>query len=1166
VSSQSETQTKDPLSDQLAEAIRQRIQERQRLPQSTYRLQLHAGFTFRQAQAVIPYLAKLGISDCYCSPVLRARPGSTHGYDICAHGQLNPELGDESDYQAFVDELAAHDLGQILDFVPNHMAADPEKNPWWRSVLEDGPASPFATFFDIDWHPVKPELDNKVLLPVLSDHYGIVLEQGELQLEFDNGAFVLRYHDHSWPVDPGQYPKFLRAGLGSLQTGDSTVGEPARMATPRVTDGGSGVLSLVAQDGDTDLMEFQSILTALEHLPGLRETDPDRKAERQREKKVARDRLGKLEARSPRIRKYIKDTLRAINGQPGRPDSFNRLHELLEALPYRLAYWRTASDEVDYRRFFDINDLVGMRMEEPGFFSAAHELVFRLVRERKVTGLRLDHLDGLFDPAGYLNELQEAILWEWTADLIPSNIPVREWRRQIRRLLYRERAGDNGQASRASTDSSSVIANRSPLTAPLFVIVEKILSGNETLPQTWPIHGTTGYDFLNDLNRLYVESRNMKALTRAYEHFTGQTQPLADVVYECKELITWTVLASELNILAHAVNRISEGNRRARDFTLNNLREALREVVACFPVYRTYVSAAGATEADRTMIDLALARARQRNPLMEPLVFDFLRQALLPVPPKTEDRGSKMENGISSGSGAHLTRSSILNPQSISSTTSPNLEKESRERLQFAMRTQQFTGPVQAKGLEDTAFYRYNRLLSLNEVGGDPQRFGGSTDQFHEVNRLRRERWPYAMLATATHDTKRGEDARARLNVLSEIPDDWRRMIFQWGRLNAGHRSEVHGEKAPDRNVEYLFYQALLGAWPAESAGTTHRVASIEFVQRMQDYMLKAVKEAKVHSSWINPNADYDRALSDFVNQTLAGRRAARFLASFLPFQHHVAKLGMINSLSQVLLKLISPGVPDIYQGTELWDFSLVDPDNRRPVDFAHRLLLLNNMEPVLPPLIGGEQLLQPNAETEVDGAALAFASARQEAWAGAKAQAGVGEPIAAIHTPQTLNQNTTRLHRVAEMLEHWEDGRIKLMLLSSALRLRRRLREVFQKGEYLALSATGEKADHVVGILRRHEGQLILAVAPRLVASFSQLPAPRLGERISGGSVRLPIGSEFWGETGLNIPSSLRADSFENVLTGERVLLRPVSGKASLRVADALSICPVGLLQSRDA
>jgi (1->4)-alpha-D-glucan 1-alpha-D-glucosylmutase len=820
---------------------------------------------------------------------------------------------------------------------------------------------------------------------------------------------------------------------------------------------------------------------------------------------VARERLNQVVAKSPRIRKYIEDTLRALNGQPGQPTSFDRLHELLETLPYRLAHWRTASDEVNYRRFFDINELVGMRMEEQAFLAAAHELVLRLIRERKITGLRLDHLDGLFDPAGYLSALQEAVLLEWTADLVPPHVSAKDWRRQIRKLLSGEGLVEDTLRVPFPNDGTRnvpAITHHSALTTPLFVVVEKILSGNETLPQSWPIHGTSGYDFLNDLNRLFVDSKNMKPLTRAYEHFSGQTQPLADVVYECKKLITWTTLASELNILAHALNRLSEGNRRARDFTLNNLREALREAVACFPVYRTYVSAAGATESDRQMIDLALARARQRNPITEPLVFDFLRQMLLPQ--KDEDRGSRMEDRASKIENRKDPQSSIHASSDHSPLTahhSPLSEKEYRQQLDFVMRFQQYTGPVQAKGLEDTACYRFNRLLSLNEVGGDPQRFGGSSDQFHEANRLRLERWPYAMLATATHDTKRGEDARARLNVLSEIPDEWRRLIFQWARLNASHRTEVHGEKAPDRNDEYLFYQALLGAWPAEPERTTHRFASTELVQRLQEYMLKAVKEAKVHSSWLNPNEAYDRAVTDFAHKTLAGPRAARFLDSFLPFQQRVAKLGMINSLSQLLLKLVSPGVPDTYQGTELWDFSLVDPDNRRPVDFVHRLFLLDNMEPLL----------------------------------------------------QDQQSSTARIHRVTEMLKVWEDGRIKLFLLALGLRLRRQHPQVFLQGEYLALRANGEKADHVVAVLRRYEDHLVLAVAPRLVAGLQE-----------GVSSALPIGESTWKDTRLDFHSSLQVDSFNNVLTGEPLLVRNESEQSRLNIAEVLSFCPVALLQAK--
>lgn len=1096
-----ETQTTPPLPEHLAEAVRRRIQERQVLPQSTYRLQLHADFNLRHARAVVPYLAKLGISDCYCSSFLRARPGSKHGYDICHHGQLNPELGDSADFQALVDELAGFGMGLVLDFVPNHMAADPEMNPWWHSVLEDGPASPYASFFDIDWHPVKAELEGKVLLPVLGEHYGVVLERGELQLVFEDGALVLRYHDYKWPIDPGQYPRVLRSGLGALQitasNADAIRARPAGHPSAETAADGPG---------DADISEFLSVLTALEHLPGVRETDPDHKAERQREKKVARERLVQVTARSPRIRKYIEDQLRAINGRPGETRSFDRLHELLEVLPYRLAYWRTASDEVNYRRFFDINDLVGVRMEEPAFFSAAHDLVLRLIRERQITGLRLDHLDGLFDPAGYLDALQDAVLWEWTADLMSPQSSPKDWRRQVRRLVSREepvaqafqRDGSNNQAGKPDL----LTIHHSLLSRPFFVVVEKILSGNETVPESWPVYGTSGYDFLNDLNRLFVDSKNMKPLTRTYEHFTGQTQPLSEIVYECKKLITWTSMASELNILAHALNQLSEGNRRARDFTLNNLREALREVVAYFPVYRTYVTDALVTESDRHMIDLALTRARQRNPIMEPLIFDFVRQALLPKIPARERESEA--------------------------------DKDNRQRLRFAMRFQQYTGPVQAKGLEDTACYRYNRLLSLNEVGGDPQRFGGIPDQFHEGNRQRLEHWPYALLATATHDTKRGEDARARLNVLSEIPGEWRRLIFQWARMNAGHRTEVHGQRAPDRNDEYLFYQALLGAWPAERAGTQHRFASDELVQRLRDYMLKAVKEAKVHSSWLYPNEAYDQAVIDFVNKTLAGPRAGRFLASFLPFQQRIAKLGMINSLSQLILKLISPGVPDIYQGSELWDLSLVDPDNRRPVDFSQRSKLLNDLEPLLGNDEKGIMNDEPTSSSTADSSFI-------------------------LH-----HSSLGGVQRIAEMLEHWEDGRIKLMLLACGLRLRRQCPKVFSQGEYLALRAVGEQADHVVAILRRHEDLLALAIVPRLMACLCQTSAEDARSGTSKADVRLPVVESTWKSTRLDFHSSVQVNSFHNLLTGEQVPVHRQSGQATMNLADALSICPIALLQAK--
>jgi (1->4)-alpha-D-glucan 1-alpha-D-glucosylmutase len=1118
-----ETQTDVGLDEHLAQTLRLRLEERRRLPVSTYRLQFHAGFTFRDAQAIVPYLATLGITDCYCSPYLRARPGSTHGYDICDHNHLNPELGAEADFQAFVDELKAHNLGQILDFVPNHMAADPDMNPWWREVLEDGQASPYAWFFDIDWHPIKRELQGKVLLPFLGDHYGLVLERGELKLTFENGAVVLRYHDRTWPINPGQSVKILRNDWAGLEA-DLGKDDPA-------------------------ILEFAVVLSALENLPHIPERDFAAMAERLRQKQAIRERLQRLLETSPRIQQHIEDTLRALNGQPGQPHSFDRLHEILEAQAYRLAYWRTASDEINYRRFFDIKELAGLRMEEPALFTAAHQLVLRLIREQKITGLRLDHLDGLFDPAGYLEELQEAVIQEWLSDLKPRDISPEAWRRQLR----------TWRASERQQDRAGLAA------CPLFIAIEKILMGDEALPKSWPIHGTSGYVFLNDVDRLFVPPENAKAMTAVYERFTGMTQSFADVVYECKRLLTWTAMASELNVLADAMNRLSEGNRRARDFTLSYLREALRETVACFPVYRTYVSAAGAAEADRLVIDLALARARRRNPAMEPLVFGFLRQVLLPRPTEDEQKQMKIEDR-----GSKIEHDGVVPPSATLHSQSPVPalpEDEYSRRLEFAMKFQQYTGPVQAKGVEDTAFYRYNRLLSLNEVGGDPQRFGDPPEKFHQANLVRLTYWPHAMLATATHDTKRGEDARARLNVLSEMPTDWRRALFQWSRINTANRTLIQGEHAPHRNDEYLFYQALLGAWPDDhSPLTIHHspTAPPDLIERLKQYMLKAVHEAKVFTSWINPNEAYDQAVADFVTKTLTGRRAPKFLASFLPFEQKIARLGMINSLAQVVLKIISPGVPDFYQGTELWDLSLVDPDNRRPVDFDHRRRLLESLEPLLNP-----KSQVANSKSQV-----------------ASPEAGTGNLEFGI----------------SDLLRSWFDGRIKLLITAAGLRLRREWPQVFKHGEYLPLEVIGEKADHVVAVARRHHDHLIVAIVPRLVAglvqaSTEQGPGPELDDEMAydpateppggtehhGGTLNggtdsqsvhswLPVGPDIWKTTRVILPpdsfiphpSSL---SFRNVITQESA---PITASPSPRlvpsllVSHALAICPVALLEAR--
>jgi (1->4)-alpha-D-glucan 1-alpha-D-glucosylmutase len=948
-----------------------------RRPVTTYRLQFNRDFRFPEARDLVPYLTELGVTECYCSPYLKANPGSRHGYDICEHGRLNPELGSEADYEAFCSTLQAHGLGHIVDFVPNHMAADPRSNPWWRDVLENGPSSPFADFFDIDWDPIKPELKDKVLLPVLGDQYGRVLERGELQVRLQDGALHLWYFDHDLPINPRQAPRVL--GLHRDRLEWEMAGNPA-------------------------LREYLSILTALHNLPAYTERDPARIAERQREKEVAGARLSRLLADSPRLRRHVDECLRATNGEPGVAATFDVLHDLLEQQAYRLAYWRTAADEINYRRFFDINELVALRMEVPAVFEAAHALLWRLVSDGKVMGIRVDHPDGLSDPHAYFKKLQKL----------------------------------TGQ--------------------PLYVVAEKILSSGESLDPNWRISGTTGYGFLNMVSRLFVDPRQVQALRRLYTRVTGHLEPFEEVAYRSRRTIMLTAMASELNVLAVALNRLTEHDRRSRDFTLNTCRTALREVVACFPVYRTYVNRRGASDFDRQIIITAIADARRRNPLMEASIFDFLRDILLPEP----------------------------------SAKDPVAD----ERLRFAMKFQQFTAPVFAKGVEDTAFYRYNVLVSANEVGGQPDRLSASVAEFHDMNCRRLECWPFELLATSTHDTKRGEDARARITVLSEMPSAWSKAVAAWMRINGRNRIDVHGAWAPDRNDEYVFYQVLIGSWRAESTQSpiADRAPS-DLTERLVAYMDKVSREAKVHTSWINENPEYSKALVRFVRETLAGQTARRFLASFVPFQRRVAQVGMVNSLSQLVLKLGAPGVPDFYQGTELWDLSLVDPDNRRPVDFTARRHLLAELRPVLDRL-EGETTAAPDAQ---------------------------------------------------DLLSHWTDGRIKLLVTTCGMRFRRQHGALMRHGTYTPLEVEGERADHVVAFARHDDSGTLLVVAPRLVVPLVSETRP------------LPIGTDLWAATRIVLPAVTRAVRYRHLITGE--WCETTAERSRLPMASALATCPVAFL-----
>jgi (1->4)-alpha-D-glucan 1-alpha-D-glucosylmutase len=989
-----------------------------RAPVSTYRLQLHAGFPFAAAREVVPYLARLGITDAYLSPIFAARRGSPHGYDVTDHNTVNPELGGAEEYDKLSDALARAAMGQLLDIVPNHMGVDAASNPWWRDLLENGLCSVGARFFDIEWRPVKQELEGRVLLPILGDQYGHVLERGELRLAYADGSLELHYADARLPINPRQIPRVLRHNVDAL----------------RVELG----------DDDPHLREFLSIISSLDNIPAFQEATPEAIADRRREKEVARERLARLVEQAPRIRRHLDEALTAVNGEPERPSSFDALHELLEWQPYRLAYWRTAAHEINYRRFFDINELAGLRVEDPEVFEATHRLLLELLQRGRITAVRVDHPDGLFDPASYFEMLQGLAARAWGVERAPG------------------------------------------AAGPLYVVAEKILSPNEALPAGWPVHGTTGYTFLNEVNGLFVDETAGRRLRRAYTRFTGHQAPFGDVVYDSKKLIMDTSLASELNVLAHAIDQIGETNRKARDFTLNSIRDALVEVVACFPVYRTYVRPDGWSVEDRKTIDTAVRRARRRNPALESTVFDFLREVLLP----RDMTDATLDGDDSAGEDRRR-------------GYPPATEPERAERIRVAMKFQQYTGPVQAKAVEDTAFYRYNMLLSLNEVGGEPSSPGVGPAAFHAANRRRRERFPFELLATATHDTKLGEDVRARLSALSELPEEWARQVSRWRRVNQAHRTIVDGEPAPDKNDEYRFYQALVGVWPAAAP----RAASDELVTRMREYMNKSIKEAKIHTSWINEHRAYDAATARFVERALSGPGGAKFLPLFLPFAERVARQGAINALAQLALKLTSPGVPDFYQGTELWDLSLVDPDNRHPVDFATRARLLDRLEPLL--------------------------AARPEP---GRAH-GDGTPA--------------RATGVADLLDAWPDGRIKLFVTACGLRLRRDAPDLFLRGEYMPLDVEVTVPAGLIAFARTLGDRALVVVAPRLTASLCAPDHP------------FPIGPECWKTSRVILPPDLASRRYRTLFTGDSVEPTRTAAHSWIFAGDALRVLPVSILVS---
>ena len=857
-------------------------------PRATYRLQFTPEFGFDDGARLAAYLAKLGVSHLYASPYLKARPGSQHGYDIVDHNRLNPELGGEEAFAGMTAALQTHGLGHILDFVPNHMGVGGSDNPFWLDVLEWGMESVHAGWFDIDWQNDRSYLQGKLLVPVLGGQYGGELEDGKLRLVFDKrtGSFaVWAYETHKLPICPIHYGRIL----GNEHPVLERIGDDfANMASWR---------------------------------PQIHARSDSLKAE-----------LAAEVGEDPAVAAALETALARFTGRPGEAASWQALDDLIRPQNWRAAHFRVASDDINYRRFFNINDLAGLRTELPEVFDHAHRLVFRLMREKVIDGLRIDHIDGLFDPKSYLERLR-------------AKAPVQP-----------------GES--------------------FYLVVEKILAHGEPLRADWPVEGTTGYEVTNLLLGLMIDPAAEVAFTRIYADVVGEGALYSKILRECKKRIMDNEMASELDRLARSAARVARQTPKTEDFTQTVLRRALREIVACFSVYRTYVDAVGMpTDEDRARLAEAIAAARPNETAIDPSVYDFLGRLLI------GDLIAKPRSGFS--------RNAVL---------------------RCAMKLQQYSGPVMAKGLEDTAFYRYNRFVALNEVGGHPDRFGIGTEEFHAANQERQERWPAAMLSTTTHDTKRGEDVRARLAVLAEYPDLWAERVAEWSALLRPHVGRHDPDAAPDRNDEYLLFQTMLGTWPVELIGGSggEQAALQAFAERLKGAMTKAMREAKAHTTWSSPNETYESATLAFIDHALLGEAAAAFLPAFRPFADRIARLGVSNSIIQTVLKLTIPGMPDFYQGSELWDLSMVDPDNRRPVDFTLRQRLLGEIEAEL-----------------------------------------ADDPNGAI----------SRYRR------DWADGKIKLAIIATLLAFRRSQEALFAEGSYEPVAVRGGRANEVCAYLRRLGG-----------------------------------------------------------------------------------------------
>jgi (1->4)-alpha-D-glucan 1-alpha-D-glucosylmutase len=1006
-----------------------------RLPTATYRIQLRKDFGFAETAELLGYLSALGVSDLYLSPLFRAREDSSHGYDVVSHAQVAQEFGGRSGFEALAGAVRQHHMGLLLDIVPNHMGINDPRNEWWHDVLRNGPYAKYARFFDIDWDRPAETLNQRVLLPVLGEPYGSALEKGAIRLEHREAEFRIVYATMDYPVTPLSWPLILQIAIDELR------GELSQRTT-------------LAEDQAAALAELTSIVNQLNHLAssssaasensprhrGQLPASPDGLAlledERYREQGIAKQRLQRLVEVSPWIAQSIRRAVALMNGEvepngaAEEPTAggagWELLEQLLDAQWYRLAYWRVAADEINYRRFFDINDLAAVRVERPEVFAAVHALIAELLAAEQVAGLRIDHVDGLLDPSWYLDELQKLARRAWSeSGLERAEEPSRE----------------------------------------LFVVVEKILSGDEQLPREWQVAGTTGYELLVDVNLLQVNVEGLSRLRETYAAWTSQPAP-REVVYQSKLRIIDTAMSSELHMLANQLYRLSQKTRWGRDFTFSGLLRGLREIIACFPVYRTYIRSRGweAGQEDHGVVMHAVRMAKLRNPTMEWLVFDFLARILLLQIPV-------------------------------------GLDDELQESLRaFVLRFQQVTGPITAKGTEDTASYRYYPLASINEVGSELDAEPVSIDEFHRRMQRRGSDWPHALSATATHDTKRGEDLRARLNALSEESDLFLEQFAAWQQLNEHALAKLGQQQVPGTNEQYLLFQTLIGTWSERDADDSRKWS--EYEQRISSYMLKAVREAKQHTSWSNPAEAYEEALMKYVRATLALTDERQHFSPVQRVVTAVATTGYLNSLTQTMLKMTVPGVPDFYQGTEYWDFRLVDPDNRGPVDFVSRQASLQELQ----------------ARGKVD--------------------------VAGLHDDLWLA---------------WPSPTIKQFLIWRMLQLRQTARGALETASYIPLTTSGTLSDHVLAFARAGSQHVVLvAVSLGLHRVLRGDRFAAYDQTLSAEQTSEPMPRVDWQDTAIELPAEFPT-AWVDALRGEDKVAAPSVPGARVAVGDLFGGWSVG-------